>query len=173
MTVTTAEITPVIATIEDHMVIITTSIMIKPVEDIKVTTGDKKEAKITRTEEVRDSNNLKIAEEMDQWAHCINSNHGNRINDHPEISSNNIESQYQTATKTATTSETVAATTATETASAELLTDLVKKDTSFVWKGAQKNSSKTLKGELCEGFTLQFPDFRKPFIVTTDALEFA
>ncbi|KAH0537952.1 hypothetical protein KQX54_001505 [Cotesia glomerata] len=66
MTVTTAAITPVIATIEDHMVIITTSIMIKPVEDIKVTTGDKKEAKITRTEDVRDSNNLQIAEEMDQ-----------------------------------------------------------------------------------------------------------
>lgn len=56
---------------------------------------------------------------------------------------------------------------------AKPLTDLLKKDTPFVWEEAQENAFKILKKELCEGVTLQYPDFKKPFIVTTDASEYA
>ena len=53
------------------------------------------------------------------------------------------------------------------------LTGLLKKDASFEWTSKQEKSFETLKNCLCEQPILQFPDFDKPFNVTTDASNFA
>ena len=53
------------------------------------------------------------------------------------------------------------------------LTGLLKKDASFEWASKQEKSFETLKNCLCEQPILQFPDFDKPFNVTTDASNFA
>ena len=53
------------------------------------------------------------------------------------------------------------------------LTGLLKKDASFEWTAEQEKSFEILKNCLCEQPILQFPDFEKPFNVTTDASNFA
>ena len=52
---------------------------------------------------------------------------------------------------------------------AKPLTNLLKNDTTFEWTFAQEESFETLKQRLCEEPVLQYPDFSKPFILTTDA----
>jgi len=49
------------------------------------------------------------------------------------------------------------------------LINLLKNDTRFEWTSAQKESFEILKQKLCEESILQYPDFSKPFILTTDA----
>jgi len=49
------------------------------------------------------------------------------------------------------------------------LTNLLKNDTRFEWTSAQEESFEILKQKLCEEPVLQYPDFSKPFILTTDA----
>ena len=53
------------------------------------------------------------------------------------------------------------------------LTQLLKKDTPFVWTEKQQVAFDTLKQKLCEEPLLQRPDFSKPFILTTDASGYA
>ena len=53
------------------------------------------------------------------------------------------------------------------------LTSLLKKDASFNWTEKQEQAFVTLKNCLCEQPILQFPDFERPFNVTTDASNFA
>ncbi|KAL6427138.1 hypothetical protein ACFW04_008640 [Cataglyphis niger] len=52
---------------------------------------------------------------------------------------------------------------------AKPLTNLLKNDTRFEWTSAQEDSFEFLKQKLCEEPVLQYPDFSKPFILTTDA----
>jgi len=52
---------------------------------------------------------------------------------------------------------------------AKPLTNLLKNDTRFDWTSAQEQSFETLKQKLCKDPVLQYPDFSKPFILTTDA----
>ncbi|CAK9832809.1 Retrovirus-related Pol polyprotein from transposon 297 [Anthophora retusa] len=52
---------------------------------------------------------------------------------------------------------------------AKPLTTLLKKDAKFEWRTEQERSFNTLKEMLCTEPILQYPDFTKPFIVTTDA----
>ena len=52
---------------------------------------------------------------------------------------------------------------------AKPLTNLLKNDTRFEWTSFQEESFETLKQLLCEEPVLQYPDFSKPFILTTDA----
>lgn len=52
---------------------------------------------------------------------------------------------------------------------AKSLTNLLKNDTPFEWTPAQDESFEALKQKLCEKPVLQYPDFLKPFILTTDA----
>lgn len=56
---------------------------------------------------------------------------------------------------------------------AKPLTELLKKDIKFVWADQQKNAFTHLKNSLCSEPLLQYPDFTKPFIVTTDASGYA
>lgn len=49
------------------------------------------------------------------------------------------------------------------------LTNLLKKNVPFVWKTEQQEAFEHLKTLLCEQPILQYPDFSKPFILTTDA----
>jgi len=49
------------------------------------------------------------------------------------------------------------------------LTNLLKNDTRFEWTSAQEESFEILKQKLCEEPVLQYPDFSKTFILTTDA----
>ena len=53
------------------------------------------------------------------------------------------------------------------------LTNLLKNDVHFEWTSAQQNSFEALKEKLCEEPVLQYPDFSKPFILTTDASSIA
>ena len=53
------------------------------------------------------------------------------------------------------------------------LTGLLKKDASFHWTDEQQDSFNLLKECLTEQPILQFPDFERPFNVTTDASNFA
>ena len=53
------------------------------------------------------------------------------------------------------------------------MTQLLKKDTPFVWTDKQQLAFETLKQKLCEEPLLQRPDFSKPFILTTDASGYA
>ncbi|XP_017797025.1 PREDICTED: uncharacterized protein LOC108578250 [Habropoda laboriosa] len=52
---------------------------------------------------------------------------------------------------------------------AKSLTLLLKKDIKFEWKQEQERAFMTLRDMLCTEPILQYPDFSKPFIVTTDA----
>lgn len=53
------------------------------------------------------------------------------------------------------------------------LTNLLRKDVPFKWEDAQSKAFKTLANLLCEQPLLQFPDFTRPFLVTTDASNYA
>ena len=53
------------------------------------------------------------------------------------------------------------------------LTKLLKKSARFEWTSEQEQAFNTLKNCLCEQPILQFPNFEKPFNVTTDASNFA
>lgn len=52
---------------------------------------------------------------------------------------------------------------------AKSLTTLLKNDTRFEWTTTQEESFEILKQKLCEEPVLQYPDFTRPFILTTDA----
>ncbi|CAK9811734.1 Retrovirus-related Pol polyprotein from transposon 297 [Anthophora quadrimaculata] len=56
---------------------------------------------------------------------------------------------------------------------AKPLTALLKKDAKFEWKAEQERAFNTLREMLCSEPILQYPDFTKPFIVTTDASGYA
>lgn len=56
---------------------------------------------------------------------------------------------------------------------ARSLTDLLKKDEEFNWKEEQEQAFTQLRNALCTEPVLQYPDFTKPFIVTTDASGYA
>jgi hypothetical protein len=53
------------------------------------------------------------------------------------------------------------------------LTDLLKKDRAFSWTDEQEKAFATLRDALCSKPILQFPDFTRPFVVTTDASGYA
>lgn len=53
------------------------------------------------------------------------------------------------------------------------LNALLKKKANFNWTDECHKSSKTLKNELLSPRILQFPDFKKPFILSTDASKIA
>lgn len=56
---------------------------------------------------------------------------------------------------------------------AKPLTNLLKKDEAFVWGTAQSQAFDTLRDMLCREPILQYPDFTKPFVATTDASGYA
>jgi len=56
---------------------------------------------------------------------------------------------------------------------AKPLTSLLKKNVSFVWKPEQQKAFETLRMALCQQPILQYPDFSKPFVLTTDASDIA
>ena len=53
------------------------------------------------------------------------------------------------------------------------LKTLLQKNTQFIWGNEQETAFHTLKSKLCEAPILSYPDFEKPFILTTDASKFA
>lgn len=53
------------------------------------------------------------------------------------------------------------------------LTDMLKKDKAFSWGSEQEKAFATLRDALCSKPILQFPDFTRPFVVTTDASGYA
>lgn len=53
------------------------------------------------------------------------------------------------------------------------LTSLLKKDTNFVWSTDQDQAFNILKEKLVSAPLLQYPDFSQPFVVTTDASNYA
>jgi transposase InsO family protein len=56
---------------------------------------------------------------------------------------------------------------------AKPLTDLLKKEATFVWQTKQIEAFEELKISLCSEPILQYPDFNKPFNLTTDASGYA
>lgn len=56
---------------------------------------------------------------------------------------------------------------------AKPLTDLTKKGNAFNWTETQQNAFQTLKFKLCSEPILKYPNFQEPFILTTDASDFA
>lgn len=56
---------------------------------------------------------------------------------------------------------------------AKPLTDLLKKDKSFIWTSSQENAFNTLIHELLKEPVLQYPNFKEPFLLTTDASGYA
>lgn len=52
------------------------------------------------------------------------------------------------------------------------LSNLLKKDVSFVWK-KQQEAFETLRELLCKEPILQYPDFEREFVLTTDASQYA
>ena len=56
---------------------------------------------------------------------------------------------------------------------AKPLTDLLKKNKIFQWKEPQGEAFDTLRKALCTEPILQYPDFSKPFVLTTDASGYA
>lgn len=56
---------------------------------------------------------------------------------------------------------------------AKPLTNLLKKETPFEWSDECEKSFNIIKQKLIEAPILQYPDFEKPFILTTDASHFA
>ena len=53
------------------------------------------------------------------------------------------------------------------------LTQLLEKDISFLWGPEQQKAFEILRDKLCSEPLLQYPDFNKPSVVTTDASDFA
>lgn len=53
------------------------------------------------------------------------------------------------------------------------LTELLKKDVEFNWQEEQEKAFNTIKELLCTEPILQYPDFTKPFVLTTDASGYA
>ncbi|XP_046145387.1 uncharacterized protein LOC123988679 [Osmia bicornis bicornis] len=53
------------------------------------------------------------------------------------------------------------------------LPDLLKKNVHFIWGKEQKKSFAALRKALCRAPILQYPNFDKPFTLTTDASDFA
>lgn len=53
------------------------------------------------------------------------------------------------------------------------LTRLLQKDADFVWTSTQQEAFEKLKLILCSEPILQYPDFSKPFLLTTDASNYA
>ncbi|XP_025267772.1 uncharacterized protein LOC112639094 [Camponotus floridanus] len=53
------------------------------------------------------------------------------------------------------------------------LTELLKKDREFKWNPEQEQAFTTLRDSLCTQPVLQYPDFTKPFVLTTDASGYA
>ena len=53
------------------------------------------------------------------------------------------------------------------------LTSLLKKNTIFNWTSSQQESFENLKKQLTSTPILQYPNFQKEFILTTDASNFA
>ena len=53
------------------------------------------------------------------------------------------------------------------------LTELLKKDVHFIWKEEQEQAFVQLRDALCTEPILQYPDFTRSFVVTTDASGFA
>ena len=53
------------------------------------------------------------------------------------------------------------------------LSDLLKKRREFVWTEQQQHSFQDMKDSLTRAPILQFPDFGQPFVLTTDASDFA
>ena len=56
---------------------------------------------------------------------------------------------------------------------AKPLTALLKKNVDFNWRPEHQKSFEILRDKLCCEPLLQYPDFNKPFVVTTDASDFA
>jgi hypothetical protein len=56
---------------------------------------------------------------------------------------------------------------------AKPLTSLLKKNVPFVWSAECEESFNKLKQELIKSPILQYPDFEKPFVLTTDASQYA
>lgn len=56
---------------------------------------------------------------------------------------------------------------------AKPLTELLKKETVFRWGHEQNKAFSILRDALCSEPLLQYPDFTKPFVVTTDASQIA
>ncbi|XP_043263448.1 uncharacterized protein LOC122403783 [Colletes gigas] len=56
---------------------------------------------------------------------------------------------------------------------AQPLVQLLGKGVRFNWTSEQQKSFEQLRDELCEQPILQYPDFNQPFIITTDASDFA
>ncbi|KAM0736907.1 Retrovirus-related Pol polyprotein from transposon 17.6 [Formica fusca] len=56
---------------------------------------------------------------------------------------------------------------------AKPLTDLLKKDKTFAWTPSQENAFNSLKRELLKEPVLQYPNFKEPFLLTTDASGYA
>jgi len=52
---------------------------------------------------------------------------------------------------------------------AKPLTNLLKKETDFYWGNKEQECFNILKNALCEEPVLQYPDFMKPFLLTTNA----
>lgn len=52
---------------------------------------------------------------------------------------------------------------------AKPLTELIKKETDFVWNAPQEEAFKILTIALCKEPVLKYPDFSKPFILSTYA----
>ena len=50
---------------------------------------------------------------------------------------------------------------------------LLQKEIKFIWGETQESAFVTLKQKLCSQPLLQYPDFNSPFVVTTDASDFA
>lgn len=53
------------------------------------------------------------------------------------------------------------------------LTKLLKANATFQWLDEQQRAFETLRDKLCEEPILQYPDFTRPFIITTDASGYA
>lgn len=56
---------------------------------------------------------------------------------------------------------------------AKPLTELLKKETAFHWRHEQDKAFRILRDALCSEPLLQYPDFTRPFVVTTDASQIA
>jgi len=56
---------------------------------------------------------------------------------------------------------------------AKPLTTLIKKDSKFNWSTEQQNTFDILKEKLISAAILNYPDFRRQFLITTDASDYA
>jgi hypothetical protein len=53
------------------------------------------------------------------------------------------------------------------------LTTLIRKDQEFIWEPSQQEAFENLKSRLCSTTVLPYPNFKLPFILTTDASKVA